>query len=56
MFGIGAFSRKNAYLHCISEQLSNALNDIGRLGIIYKDLTHFILAKYKGVENMLGIY
>jgi hypothetical protein len=36
LFGLEAFSLKNAYLRCISEQLRNALNDPGRLGIIYK--------------------
>ena len=48
MFGIEAFSLKNAYLRCIGEQLRNALNDKGRLGIIYRGLTHFILVKYGG--------
>ena len=52
MFGIDAFSLKNAYLRCIGEQLQNALNDKGRLGIIYKGLTHFISAKHGGAENI----
>ena len=52
MFGIEAFSLKNAYLRCIGEQLRNALNDKGRLGIIYRGLTHFILAKHGGAENI----
>ena len=52
MFGIEAFSLKNAYLRCIGEQLQNALNDKGRLGIIYKGLTHFILAKHGGAANI----
>ena len=52
MFGIEAFSLKNAYLRCIGEQLRNALNDKGRLGIIYRGLTHFILAKYGGAKNI----
>ena len=52
MFGIEAFSLKNAYLRCIDEQLRNALNDKGRLGIIYRGLTHFILAKHGGAENI----
>jgi hypothetical protein len=34
MFGLEAFSLRNAYLRCISENLRNALNDIGRLGVI----------------------
>ena len=52
MFGIEAYSLKNAYLRCIGEQLRNALNDKGRLDIIYRGLTHFILAKYGGAENI----
>ena len=52
IFGIEAFSLKNAYLRCIGEQLRNALNDKGRLGIIYRGLTHFILAKNRGAENI----
>ena len=48
MFGIEAFSLKNAYLRCIGEQRRNALNDRGRLGKIYRGLTHYILAKYGG--------
>ena len=52
LFGLEAFSLKNAYLRCISEQLRNALNDPGRLGIIYKGLTQHILAKYGGGENI----
>ena len=51
MFGIEAFSLKNAYLRCIGEQLRNALNDKGKLGIIYRGLTNFILAKHGGVKN-----
>ena len=52
MFGIEAFSLKNTYLRCIGEQLRNVQNDKGRLGIIYRGLTHFIIAKYGGVENI----
>ena len=52
MFGIEAFSLKNAYLRCIGEQLRNALNNKGRLRIIYRGLTHFILVKHGGVENI----
>ena len=52
MFGIEVFSLKNAYLRCIGEQFQNALNNKGRLGIIYRGLTHFILAKHGGVENI----
>jgi hypothetical protein len=52
LFGLEAFSLKNAYLRCISEQLISALNDPGRLGIIYKGLIQHILAKYGGAENI----
>ena len=52
MFDIEAFSLKNAYLRCIGEQLQNVLNDKGRIGIIYRGLTHFILAKHRGAENI----
>jgi hypothetical protein len=52
LFGLEAFSLKNAYLRCISEQLRNALNDKGRLGIIYKGLIQYILAKHGGSKNI----
>ena len=52
MFGIEAFSLKNAYLRSIGEQLHNALNDKGRLGMIYKGLTRYILTKNGGAENI----
>jgi hypothetical protein len=52
LFGMKAFSIKNAYLRCIGEQLINALNDKGRLGIVYKGLTHYILAKYGGALHI----
>ena len=52
MFGIEAFSLQNAYLRCIGQQLRNVLNDKGTLGIIYKGLTHFILAKHGGAANI----
>ena len=52
LFGLEAFSLKNAYLRCISEQLRNALNDPGRLGIIYKGLTQHILAKHGGAQDI----
>jgi hypothetical protein len=48
LFGMEAFSIKNAYLRCIGTQLITALNDTGRLGIIYKGLTTYILAKHGG--------
>ena len=55
LFGLKGFSLKNAYLRCISEQLRNALNDTGRLGIIYKGLTQQILAKHGGAEDIQRI-
>ena len=55
LFGLEAFSLKNAYLRCISEQLRNALNDPRRLGIIYKGLIQHILAKYRGEEDIQRI-
>ena len=42
----------NAYLRCIDEQLKEALNDTGKLGIINKGLIHFILAIYGGALNI----
>ena len=51
MFDIEAFSLKNTYLRCIGEQLSNALNDKGKLEVIHRGLTHFILAKHGGAKN-----
>ena len=55
MFGLEAFSLKNAYLRCISEQLRNALNDPGRLGTIYKGLIQHILAKHGGAQDIQRI-
>ena len=52
MFGMEAFSLKNAYLRCMGEQLQNALNDKGRLGIIYKRLIHYILGKHGGAKDI----
>jgi hypothetical protein len=52
LFGLEAFSLKNAYLRCIGDQLRNTLNDTGRVGIIYKGLIHHILAKYGGAETI----
>jgi hypothetical protein len=51
-FDMQAFSLQNAYLRCIGEQLKDALNDTGKLGIIYRRLTHFILATYGGALNI----
>jgi hypothetical protein len=51
-FGMQAFSLQNAYLRCIGEQLKEALNDTSKLSIIYRGLTHFILAIYGGAVNI----
>ena len=47
-YGLAAHSLKTEYLNCIGKQLRNALNDLGRLGTIYKGLTNHIFAKYGG--------
>ena len=52
LFGLEAFSLKNAYLRCISEQLRNALNDPKILGTIYKGLIQHILAKHGGAKDI----
>jgi hypothetical protein len=52
LFGIEAFSIKNAYLRYIGEQLINALNDKGKLGIIYKGLIHYIPSKHGGAPQI----
>jgi hypothetical protein len=46
LFGMEAFSIKNAYLQCIGKQLLHILNDTFRLGIIYRGLIQYILAKH----------
>jgi hypothetical protein len=51
-FGLNAQSLKTEYLTCIGKQLCNALNDLGRLGIIYIGLTKHILAKYGGSQHL----
>jgi hypothetical protein len=51
-FGLNAQSLKTEYLTCIKKQLRNALNNPGRLGIIYKGLTNHILAKYSGSQHL----
>jgi hypothetical protein len=51
-YGLDAHSLKTEYLTCIGKQLRNALNDPGRLGIIYKGLTNHILAKYGGGQQL----
>ena len=52
LYGLDAFSFKNAYIRCIREQLQSALNDKGRLGKIYNGLTRYILAKHGGSQNI----
>jgi hypothetical protein len=51
-FGLNAHSLSTEYLKCIGKQLRNALNDPGRLGIIYTGLTNHILAKYGGSQYL----
>ena len=52
MFGLEAFSLRNAYLCCIGEQLRARLKNTGQLGIIYQGLTNYIFAKHDGVQNI----
>ena len=52
LYGLDAFSFKNAYLQCLGEQLQSAFNDKGRLGKFYNGLTHYILAKQGGSQNI----
>jgi hypothetical protein len=52
MFGLEAFSLRNAYLRCIGENLRDALNDTGQLGIIFQGLTNYIFAKNGGAQNI----
>jgi hypothetical protein len=51
-FGLDAFSLKTAYLRCIGEQLRDVLNDPGYLGILYRGLTHYIMAKNGGSHHI----
>ena len=51
-FGLGAFSLRNTYLRCIGEQLRDALNDLGKLGTIYQELTKYIAAKIGGAQHI----
>jgi hypothetical protein len=50
--GLNAHSLRIEYLTCIGKQLHNALNDPGRLGIIYIGLTNHTLAKYGGSQHL----
>jgi hypothetical protein len=51
-FGLNTHSLNTEYLTCIGKQLRNALNDRGRLGIIYIGPTNHILAKYSGSQHL----
>ena len=51
-FGLNTYSLKIEYLTCIEKQLCNALNDPGRLGIIYTCPTNHILVKYGGSQDL----
>ena len=51
-FGMQAFSLQNANTRCIGKQLKEALNDTRKLGIIYRRLIHFILAKSGGALHI----
>lgn len=45
-FGINVTSLFLDYIHCIGQQLIQALNDLCHLGIIYQGLAKYITAKY----------
>ena len=47
-FGINVTSLLPDYIHCIGQQLIQALNDPGQLGNIYQGLAKYISAKYGG--------
>jgi len=47
-FGINVTSLLPDYIHCIGQQLIQALNNPGQLGLIYQGLTKYIVAKYGG--------
>jgi hypothetical protein len=51
MFGLEAFSHRNAYLRCIGE-LRDALKYTGQLGIIYQGLINYISTKHGGAQNI----
>jgi hypothetical protein len=46
--GINVTSLLPDYIHCIGQQLRQALNDPSQLGIIYQGLAKYIAAMYKG--------
>ena len=56
LFEMEVLSLKNAYLRYINKQLKDALNDIGRLGTIYRWLIYYILSKYGGIPHILDIF
>ena len=51
LFGLNAFSLIQAYLRCIGEQLTDALNDPRILGNIYQGLTNYIFSLHSGSKN-----
>jgi hypothetical protein len=51
-YALNAHSLKTEYLTCIGKQLRNNLNDLGRLGTIYKGLTNHIFTKYGGAQHL----
>jgi hypothetical protein len=51
-YGLDAHSLKTEYLTYIGKQLRNALNDPGRLGIIYKGRINYIFTKYGGAQHL----
>ena len=51
-YGLAAHSLKTEYLTCIGKLLCNTLNDLGKLGTIYKGLTNHIFAKYGGAQHL----
>jgi hypothetical protein len=55
LFGMDAFSFKNAYLKCIGEQLRDALNYQGRLEKIYAKITLSIITKYRRSTTLIPI-
>ena len=52
LFGFEALSLKNVYIHCIQEQLQNALNEPRRLGIVYNGLIQYIQTYHEGEKKI----
>ena len=51
---MNTFSFKKTFLKCIKKQLRDALNDQGHIGIIYRGLTKFIVAKKGSATNLIN--